>query len=393
TIPARRDGFEAFLLEGVNGSGKTEVYLQDSEQVLTDGRQALVLVPEIGLTPQLLNRFKRRFAVPIAVLHSGLSDQERLCAWLLAGSGEAGIVIGTRSAVFTPLAHPGIVIIDEEHDASFKQQEGFRYSARDLGIKRARDAQIPVVMGSATPSLESLANARSGRYHHLALHQRAGGAQAPRLRLLDVRSQPMEQGISQPLVEAMKQHLARDEQVLLFLNRRGYAPVLMCHDCGWISHCQRCDAHMTFYQGQRRLRCHHCGAEQPLQPACPSCGSIDLRDIGHGTEKIEQHLMSLFPDETVVRIDRDSTRRKGSLDRLLAQVDRGEARILLGTQMLAKGHHFPGVTLVGILDADQGLFSADFRASERMAQLIVQVAGRAGRAQKPGTVVIQTHHP
>ena len=381
------------LLEGVTGSGKTEVYLQIIEQVLARGEQALVLVPEIGLTPQLLERFRQRFACPIAVLHSNLSDQERLCAWLKSGEGEAAIIIGTRSAVFTPLARPGIIIIDEEHDASFKQQEGFRYSARDLGIKRARDEGIPILLGTATPSLESLHNALSGRYAHLPLKQRAGAAVPPSMALLDIRSQSMESGLSAQLLEAMKQTLAKNEQVLLFLKRRGFSPVLMCHDCGWVSHCKRCDANLTYYRQHNRLRCNHCGSEQRVEPACPACGSVDLRDIGHGTEKIEQSLMALFPDETVVRIDRDNTRRKGSLEALLAQAQSGEARILLGTQMLAKGHHFASVTLVGILDSDQGLFSADFRSAERMAQLIIQVAGRAGRAEKPGRVLIQTHHP
>ena len=390
---ARLGTFHSALLEGVTGSGKTEVYLQIIEQVLQRGEQALVLVPEIGLTPQLLQRFRSRFTVPIAVLHSNLSDQERLCAWLKAGEGEAAIVIGTRSAVFTPLVRPGIIIIDEEHDASFKQQEGFRYSARDLGIKRARDESIPILLGSATPSLESLHNALSGRFAHLPLKQRAGSARAPSMSLLDIRSQSMETGLSAQLLEAVRETLARDEQVLLFLNRRGFSPVLMCHDCGWVSHCKRCDANLTYYRQHNRLRCNHCGSEQRIEPACPTCGSVDLRDIGHGTEKIEESLKAQFPTETIVRIDRDNTRRKGSLESLLAQAQSGEARILLGTQMLAKGHHFANVTLVGILDSDQGLFSADFRAAERMAQLITQVAGRAGRAEKPGRVLIQTHHP
>lgn len=390
---ARLGEFHSALLEGVTGSGKTEVYLQIIEQVLARGEQALILVPEIGLTPQLLQRFRSRFSVPIAVLHSNLSDQERLCAWIKSGEGEASIVIGTRSAVFTPLARPGIIIIDEEHDASFKQQDGFRYSARDLGIKRARDEAIPILLGSATPSLESLQNALSGRFAHLPLKQRAGAARAPTMSLLDIRSQSMETGLSAQLIEAVRQTLARDEQVLLFLNRRGFSPVLMCHDCGWVSACKRCDANLTYYRQHNRLRCNHCGSEQRIEPACPDCGSVDLRDIGHGTEKIEESLVALFPDETIVRIDRDNTRRKGSLETLLAQAQSGEARILLGTQMLAKGHHFANVTLVGILDSDQGLFSADFRAAERMAQLITQVAGRAGREEKPGRVLIQTHHP
>ncbi|MGM0595352.1 MAG: primosomal protein N' [Pseudomonadota bacterium] len=387
------DTFQPLLIEGVTGSGKTEVYLQAIDKVLAADRQVLVLVPEIGLTPQLLERFRRRFSLPIALLHSGLSDQERLCAWTMARSGEAPIVIGTRSAVFTPMPALGLIIVDEEHDPSFKQQDGFRYSGRDAAVVRAKQAGIPVVLGSATPSLESLNNALSGRYRHLALPERAGSAIHPAIHLLDVRQQPMEEGLSLPLQKAMQQHLDAGGQVLLFLNRRGFAPTLLCHDCGWVSHCARCDAHMTYYAHSRRIRCHHCGAERPVPPQCPDCGSLDLRPLGQGTERIEQALHERFPDFGVVRIDRDSTRRKGALDTLLEEVHSGDGRILIGTQMLAKGHHFPRVTLVGILDADQGLFSADFRAGERMAQLIVQVAGRAGRADKPGTVLIQTHVP
>jgi primosomal protein N' (replication factor Y) len=386
-------GFQVSLLDGVTGSGKTEVYLQAIAAVLAQGRQALVLIPEIGLSPQLVSRFSRRFAVPIAQLHSGLSDGERLTAWQLAAKGEAKIIIGTRSAIFTPMAQPGLIIIDEEHDASFKQQDGFRYSARDVAVVRARQLEIPIVLGSATPSLESLHNALQGRYRHLLLPERAGNAVHPTMRLLDVRQQPMEEGISLHLQQAIRHHLEHDGQVLLFLNRRGYAPVLMCHDCGWVSQCPRCDANMTLYAGQQRLRCHHCASERPLPPQCPDCGSTDLRPIGQGTERIEQHLLELFPGREVIRIDRDTTRRKGSMDALLEQIHGESGQILIGTQMLAKGHHFPNVTLVGILDADQGLFSIDFRAAERMAQLIVQVAGRAGRAEKPGEVLIQTHVP
>jgi len=387
------DGFQPLLIEGVTGSGKTEVYLQAIERVIAAGRQVLVLVPEIGLTPQLLTRFRRRFPLPIALLHSGLNDTERLCAWQMAREGHAPIVIGTRSAVFTPLPRLGLIIVDEEHDPSFKQQDGFRYSGRDVAVVRAKQHDIPVVLGSATPSLESLHNALAGRYRHLALPERAGTAVHPAIHLLDVRQQRMEEGLSAPLQKAMHRHLDAGGQVLLFLNRRGYAPTLLCHDCGWVSHCQRCDAHMTYYAKSGRLRCHHCGAERPVPPQCPDCGSLDLRPVGQGTERIEQALKRLFPAIGVVRIDRDSTRRKGAMDALLAEVHSGEGRILIGTQMLAKGHHFPNVTLVGILDADQGLFSIDFRAGERMAQLIVQVAGRAGRADKPGTVLIQTHVP
>lgn len=385
--------YQAFLLDGVTGSGKTEVYLRIIEQVLAQGLQALVLVPEIGLTPQLVTRFQRRFNVPLAVLHSGLSDRERLTAWLMARDGQAPIVIGTRSAVFTPLARPGVFIIDEEHDLSLKQQEGFRYSARDVAVMRAHQAQVPIVLGSATPALESLHNVTTGRYHLLTLPERAGSALHPTIEVLDVRHQPMEDSLSQPLLSLIKRHLAGNNQVLLFLNRRGYAPTLLCHDCGWVAECRRCDARLTLHHGSRLLQCHHCGTQRPIDKHCPKCNSADLRSLGHGTERIEQALQRHFPNTPVLRIDRDSTRRKGALQSLLESAHTGESQILIGTQMLAKGHHFPDVTLVGILDADQGLFGADFRASEHMAQLIIQVAGRAGRADKPGQVVIQTHHP
>ncbi len=393
SLAQHSEAFATLLLEGVTGSGKTEVYLQAMQRMLDAGKQVLLLVPEIGLTPQLLRRLRRRFPVPIAVLHSGLSDGERLCAWQAAAAGEAPIVIGTRSAVFTPLTNPGLIILDEEHDPSFKQQDGFRYSARDLAVVRARLHDIPLLLGSATPSLESLHNARSGRYQHLQLPERAGSAAHPSIHLLDMRQQHIDDGLSITLQQTMRQHLDAGGQVLLFLNRRGYAPVLICHDCGWTSQCQRCDAHMTYYARSGRLRCHHCGSERPRPPSCPECGSEELHPVGQGTERIEQGLRKRFTDVGVVRIDRDTTRRKGAMGELLAEVRSGQGRILIGTQMLAKGHHFPGVTLVGILDADQGLFSADFRASERMAQLIVQVAGRAGRADKAGTVLIQTHVP
>jgi primosomal protein N' (replication factor Y) len=392
-ITASADHYNAFLLEGVTGSGKTEVYLQAITPLLEAGQQILVLVPEIGLTPQLVERFSTRFAADIAVLHSGLNDRERLDAWRAAASGQAGIIIGTRSAVFTPLARPGLIIIDEEHDASLKQQDGFRYSARDLAVWRAHQLDIPVVLGTATPSLESLFNVQQQRYQRLHLPERAGSAAAPPLKILDLRGQPMRSLLSASLLEAMRGHLKNGGQVLLFLNRRGYAPVLLCHDCGWIAECRRCDARMTLHRHSGELRCHHCGSQRRAETVCPSCNNDDLLAVGEGTERIEQALQEYFPDETVLRIDRDTTRRKGSLESALADAQSGKARILLGTQMLAKGHHFPNVTLAAILDADQGLFSADFRASERMAQLIVQVAGRAGRADKPGEVVIQTHYP
>ncbi|VAW75004.1 Helicase PriA essential for oriC/DnaA-independent DNA replication [hydrothermal vent metagenome] len=392
-ICASANHFEAFLLEGVTGSGKTEVYLQVITPLLEARRQILVLVPEIGLTPQLVERFSTRFAADIAVLHSGLNDRERLDAWRAAASGQAGIIIGTRSAIFTPLARPGLIIVDEEHDASLKQQDGFRYSARDLAVWRARQLNVPVVLGTATPSLESLFNVQQQRYQRLHLPERAGSAATPPLKILDLRGQPMRSLLSASLRDAMRQHLQRDGQVLLFLNRRGFAPVLLCHDCGWMAECRRCDARLTLHHHSGELRCHHCGSQRRAETSCPSCNKENLLAVGEGTERIEQALRDYFPDETVLRIDRDTTRRKGSLETALADAQSGKARILLGTQMLAKGHHFPNVTLASILDADQGLFSADFRASERMAQLIVQVAGRAGRADKPGEVVIQTHYP
>ncbi|MEO5574393.1 MAG: primosomal protein N' [Gammaproteobacteria bacterium] len=393
-VAAALGSFQAFVLDGVTGSGKTEVYLRLIERVIADGRQALVLVPEIGLTPQLVQRFQQRFQVPVAVLHSSLNDQERLCAWLMARDGSAPIVLGTRSAVFTPLKRPGIFIIDEEHDLSFKQQDGFRYHARDVAVWRAQQAQVPIVLGSATPALESLHNVQQCRYQRLVLPQRAGSAQAPSVSMRDVRHQVLEGGLSTSLLVTMQQHLDKGEQVLLFLNRRGYAPSLICHDCGWLAVCSRCDARMVFYQQQRHLlRCHHCGAQRPLTPQCPDCAGSNLRPLGQGTERVEQVLAQRFPHTGRVRIDRDSTRRKGAMQAMLDGVHDGRSQILIGTQMLAKGHHLPNVTLVGILDADQGLFGMDFRSPERMAQLIVQVTGRAGRSDKPGQVFIQTRHP
>ncbi|MGB0720826.1 MAG: primosomal protein N' [Gammaproteobacteria bacterium] len=385
-------GFNAFLLDGVTGSGKTEVYLRLVEHCLRHGRQALILVPEIGLTPQLLRRFRKRIDAPIAVLHSGLNGGERACAWLSAARGHARVLIGTRSAVFTPLPEPGLIIVDEEHDPSLKQQDGFRYSGRDVAVMRARRVAIPVVLGSATPSLESLHNVRRARYRRLVLSERAGAAAPPAIRLLDVRGDRLSQGLSNALLQAVQKHLDAGGQALLFINRRGFAPVLSCHDCGWVSACAQCDAHMVVHRGERRLRCHHCGAERGLPRVCPACRSEKLIHLGQGTERIEDSLRERFPDIPVLRLDRDNTRRKGSLDTLLEQARSGEARILVGTQMLAKGHHFPDLSLVGIVDADSGLYSADFRGLERMAQLITQVAGRSGRAGRAGEVLIQTRH-
>lgn len=386
-------GFKAFLLDGVTGSGKTEVYLKLVEKTIAAGRQVLVLVPEIALTPQLMARFQRRIPSPLALLHSGLGDKERQQAWSLAAKGQAEVVLGTRSAIFTPLPRLGLILVDEEHDLSFKQQEGFRYSARDLAVVRAQRQDCPVILGSATPSLESLLNAQKGRYQRLILPERAGGARPPRLDLIDIRATTLDAGLSPALLRYMEQTLAAGNQVMLFLNRRGYAPVITCHHCGWLSECPRCDARMTLHLGTPMLWCHHCGHQRRTPRQCPECGGEDLRPLGQGTERLEELLSKRFPDRPIARIDRDSTRRKGSLERVLGEIKAGKYPILLGTQMLAKGHHFPDVTLVGILDVDQGLFGADYRAAERMAQLIEQVSGRAGRAEKPGRVLIQTRHP
>jgi primosomal protein N' (replication factor Y) len=392
TVNSRR-GFSCYLLEGVTGSGKTEVYLNLISPALKQGKQALVLVPEIGLTPQSIQRFRSRFNVPVEVMHSGLNDTERFNAWLAARDGHAGIVIGTRSALFTPFANLGVIIVDEEHDGSYKQQDSLRYHARNVAVMRASLEQIPVILGSATPSLESLHNALSGKYHHLRLTQRAGAAVPARNRVLDIKGLHLEGGISAPLIAEMRNHLQVGNQVLLFLNRRGYAPVLMCHECGWIADCQRCDAYYTYHQQTRELRCHHCGSQRPVVQQCQNCGSTQMVTVGVGTEQLEQQLNQLFPEFKTIRIDRDSTRKKGALDSALAAIHSREYQILIGTQMLAKGHHFPHVTLVGLLDVDSALYSNDFRASERLAQLFTQVAGRAGRASKPGEVILQTHHP
>jgi len=387
------DGYRAFLLEGVTGSGKTEVYLRLAEQVLARGAQVMVLLPEINLTPQLEARFRARLAAPLVVFHSGLNEPERCRAWLAMRRGAASILLGTRSAVFTPMRRPGLIILDEEHDTSFKQQEQFRFSARDVAVMRARRLAVPIVMGSATPSLESLGNVQRGRYVRLSLPERTATAVPPTFRLVDIRKQYLNEGLSAALVAQIGATLARGEQALLFLNRRGFAPTLICHACGWVAECKRCDARLVIHSAERRLRCHHCGHEEPTLRDCPKCRTADLRPLGLGTERVEQALAKLFPKARVLRMDRDSTRLKGSLEDMLDKINGGEVDILLGTQMLAKGHHFPNVTLVGILDVDGGLFSLDFRAGERTAQLIVQVAGRAGREQRPGLVLLQTRQP
>ncbi|MGB2421456.1 MAG: primosomal protein N', partial [Porticoccaceae bacterium] len=386
-------GFTTYLLDGVTGSGKTEIYLQCIEKVLRYGRQALVLIPEISLTPQTEKRFRDRFNVPIVTLHSGLSDKQRLDAWVQAKSGQARIVMGTRSAIFTPMHTPGLIVLDEEHDQSYKQQEGFRYSARDLAVIRAQQEAIPVILGSATPSLESLNNCQQQRYQHLQLNTRVGEAQQPDWHLIDLRSQQTESGIAHATLTAIGAALQRNQQVLVFLNRRGFAPALVCHQCGWSADCHQCDAKLTVHRARGRLICHHCDYQQSIPRQCPSCHTEQLIAAGEGTERSEAYLQQCFPNSKVLRVDRDSTRRKGAMQAVFDIANSGEPCILVGTQMLAKGHHFANISLVAVLDADSGLFSADFRGHERMGQLLTQVAGRSGRGNSRGQVLIQTHQP
>lgn len=390
----KHDGqYHASLIDGITGSGKTEVYLSFIKQQLENNKQVLVLVPEIGLTPQLIDRFSARFSVTIKSLHSGLNNTQRMKVWQQSASGEVRILIGTRSAVFTPMPDLGAIIIDEEHDMSFKQQDGIRYSAKDIALVRANYLKIPIVLGTATPSMESLYLCETAKMAHLKLRQRAGGAKPPEVHLVDIRGQTLQHGLSRTLIDLIKKHLAKENQVLLFQNRRGYSPVLLCNKCGWISHCHRCDAKLTYHHAHHRLRCHHCQVEQAMPTQCPECANTKMSCLGVGTERVEKVVQELFPDIQVVRIDRDTTQRKDALQKMLEEVKDGRQQILIGTQMLAKGHHFPNVTLVAILDIDQGLYSIDFRTPERLAQLIVQVSGRAGREEKKGQVILQTAHP
>lgn len=389
-IGATLGQFKTSLLEGVTGSGKTEVYLQLISKALERGQQVLVLVPEIGLTPQTVQRFRARFSVPVALLHSGLNDRERLQGWRQMNEGGARILIGTRSAVFTPIPDLGLIILDEEHDASFKQQDGLRYSARDFALVRAHKAGTPVVLGSATPSLETLQNALTGKYLHLKLTQRAGNAKPPAMKLHSILHQPLTAGFAQPVLANMQKNLQAGKQVLVFINRRGFAPLLACRQCGWMAECRRCDARLTLHQLPPHLHCHHCDFQQGIPGHCPSCHSPEIEPIGQGTERIEQQLAELFTEFPVRRVDRDTVRNKQAFDALFDDIHNGGPCILVGTQMLAKGHHFPDVTMVVVMDSDAGLFSADFRGMEHSAQLILQVAGRAGRAESPGEVWIQT---
>jgi len=394
-IGAALGRFQPFLLHGITGSGKTEVYLRLIARVLESGGQALVLVPEISLTPQLEARFRHAFPqARIALMHSALQDVPRTAAWMAAARGEAGIVLGTRLAVLASLPRLALVVVDEEHDTSFKQQEGLRYSGRDAAVIRAKLAGCPVVLGTATPSLETWQNALAGRYERISLPDRAvPGARLPELRTVDLRGQELEHGFAGALLAAVGERLARGEQSLVFINRRGYAPVLACHACDWASSCVRCTARMVLHKADRRLRCHHCGAEIAIPRACPTCGNVDLKAMGRGTQRVEETLAARFPQARIVRIDRDSARRRADLVRTLEGIARGEADILVGTQLLAKGHDFPMLTLVGVLDADSALLSTDYRSAERLYATLAQVAGRAGRRERPGEVLVQTRYP
>jgi primosomal protein N' (replication factor Y) len=394
-IAAAFGNFQAFLLHGITGSGKTEVYLHLIARLLQRGLQALVLVPEISLTPQLEARFRAAFPeARIALLHSGLQDIARTSAWLEAARGEASIVLGTRLAVLAPIPRLALVVVDEEHDTSFKQQEGLRYSARDAAIYRAKLAGCPVILGSATPSLESWHNYQAGRYERLELPERAvPGARLPAVRLIDLQRESPEQGLAPSLLAAIGERLAKKEQSLIFINRRGYAPVLACEACGWTAGCERCTARMVLHAVGRRLRCHHCGAESPIPRACPTCGNVDLKPMGRGTQRVEETLAEAFPAARILRIDRDSARRRDELALTLEGIRRGEGDILVGTQLLAKGHDFPNLTLVGVLNADAALVSTDYRSGERLFSVLAQVAGRAGRHERPGEVLVQTRYP
>ena len=393
SITAKTDAHHTHVLQGITGSGKTEVYIEAVRRVVEQNRQALILVPEIGLTTQFIDRLKRRLPVDIRVQHSALNETERLRNWLAARNGEAAVIIGTRSAVWTPLKSPGIYVVDEEHDPSYKQESGFRYSAKDIAIVRGKLDNVPVVLGSATPSLETLKNIRSRKYGEQHLPTRASGAKPPEIRFINLRNEPVSGAVSKTLLDEVAITLEKNNQVLLFLNRRGYAPVILCHSCGWYAECGHCSVKMTYHKDKNRLICHHCDARRVLPARCPNCDEAELIEVGHGTQRLDQTLTEHFPDARILRIDRDSTRRKGSMERMIKEITTGKADILIGTQMLAKGHHFPRLTLVGIIDADAGLLSTDFRASERLAQLIVQVSGRAGREDRPGVVFIQTHFP
>ena len=384
--------FNGFLLHGVTGSGKTEVYLNITERLLKTGKQVLVLVPEIGLTPQMISRFKERIEGQVVAVHSQLNDTQKQDAYLLAKNGDAKVILGTRSAIFTPIPNLGLVIVDEEHDNSFKQQSNFRYSARDLSFMRAKFANVPLILGTATPSLETLKNVIEKKLARLTLTSRPGEAIMPSIDLIDMRSQPSEP-LSKPLMARIKHYLSESRQVMLFINRRGYAPIYYCTECGWQSECTSCDSRLVYHRSINRLKCHHCGLEKSPESSCPSCSSKELKILGYGTERLEENLESFFPSTEVIRIDRDTTRKKKAFATHLKKINSGEPCIIIGTQMLAKGHDFSNLAFVGILDVDVGLMSTDFRATEHLAQLLVQVSGRCGRGKYKGEVNIQTRYP
>ena len=386
------EGFAVHLVDGVTGSGKTEVYLHLIRSAIDEGKQVLVLVPEIGLTPQLVRRFQKRLGVEPELLHSALTDTARLRAWRRVRSGQAPVVVGTRSSVFVPMKNPGLIVVDEEHDSSLKQQEGLRYSARDLAIARGKKLDIPVVLGSATPSLDTLQRCHEEAYQVSELPARAGKAVPPLMRLVDLTRYDARDGLSDPVVDAIQRNIASNGQVLVFLNRRGFAPTLICTGCGKIAECTRCDSRMTVHAGSNLLKCHHCGAQRRIETECTECGEA-LRPLGHGTERLEDSLKARFPGDEISRVDSDSTRLKGTMSKALTDATTGKTKILVGTQMLAKGHHFPNLSLVVVINADQGLFSTDFRGGERLAQSLTQVAGRAGREERQGEVIIQTAFP
>jgi primosomal protein N' (replication factor Y) len=392
-ITAKLQQFQCFLLQGVTGSGKTEVYLQVIAQVLEQGKQVLILVPEIGLTPQLLSRFTARFKQTITVIHSNLNESERQISWQLAKENRVQIVIGTRSSIFTPMPKLGLILIDEEHDSSLKQMEGVRYSARDTALMRAHLANIPIILGSATPSLESMHNCKQNKYILLRLNQKALSTTPLHYQLIDLRTQVLQHGLATPTLNGIEEHLQRNNQVLVFINRRGFAPIMLCHQCGWMADCRACDSHLTFHKQMGQMICHHCGLTQKTLISCPSCKSRELIPVGAGTQRIHEFLSTRFPDINVLRIDRDEVHKKNALDNHLKKINSGEAQLIVGTQMLAKGHHFPRLSLVVVLDADAGLYNQDFRAIERLGQLLTQVSGRAGRAEYAGQVLIQTHLP
>ncbi|WP_111747466.1 primosomal protein N' [Salinisphaera orenii] len=393
TLGIESTGFRPTVIEGVTGSGKTELYFARMAAELAAGRQILYLVPEIGLTRQMIDRVLARFDARLAVLHSRRTEAERAAAWRAAIDGRADIVLGTRSAVFTPMPRLGLIVVDESHDESYKQQEGLRYHARDVAAKRARDAAVPIWFGSATPALTTWQHARDKRYTHVSLRQRTGGARPPSIERIDIRSRPLDGGLSAPLLSHLGEHLEAGGQVMVFVNRRGFAPALGCHACGWTMPCDHCDAPMTLYKHGRTLRCHHCGASAAPPASCPACGNSKLVAFGAGTQRVADTLAKHFPAYPLARFDRDAVAAAGELDAQLAAVARGETRILVGTQMLAKGHDFANLTGVAVIGVDGGLFSSDYRAREQLAQMLTQVAGRAGRGATPGAVWLQTRHP